>query len=47
MIKAAKWARERKTPYLGVCLGMQIAVIEASLPIASSEVFGMTLLTRL
>ncbi|PHH78522.1 hypothetical protein CDD80_6711 [Ophiocordyceps camponoti-rufipedis] len=28
MIKAAQWARERKTPYLGVCLGMQVAVIE-------------------
>ncbi|PHH58516.1 hypothetical protein CDD81_5542 [Ophiocordyceps australis] len=28
MIKAAQWARERKRPYLGVCLGMQIAVIE-------------------
>ncbi|KAJ5054341.1 uncharacterized protein L3040_000617 [Drepanopeziza brunnea f. sp. 'multigermtubi'] len=28
MIKAAEWARVNKTPYLGVCLGMQIAVIE-------------------
>lgn len=28
MIAAAKWARESKKPYLGVCLGMQIAVIE-------------------
>lgn len=28
MMAAAKWARENKTPYLGVCLGMQIAVIE-------------------
>ncbi|CAI6337302.1 unnamed protein product [Periconia digitata] len=28
MIQAAKWARENKTPYLGVCLGMQVAVIE-------------------
>lgn len=28
MIQAAKWARENKTPYLGICLGMQIAVIE-------------------
>lgn len=28
MIAAAKWARENQTPYLGVCLGMQIAVIE-------------------
>ena len=28
MILAARWARERKVPYLGLCLGMQIAVIE-------------------
>ncbi|KAF2875234.1 CTP synthase [Massariosphaeria phaeospora] len=28
MIRAAQWAREHKTPYLGICLGMQIAVIE-------------------
>lgn len=28
MIKAANWARQNKVPYLGICLGMQIAVIE-------------------
>lgn len=28
MIAAAKYARENKVPYLGICLGMQIAVIE-------------------
>ena len=28
MVEAAKWAREHKKPYLGICLGMQIAVIE-------------------
>ncbi|CAN3372636.1 hypothetical protein DIURU_004871 [Diutina rugosa] len=28
MIAAAKYARENKIPYLGVCLGLQIAVIE-------------------
>lgn len=28
MILAAKYARENKVPYLGICLGMQIAVIE-------------------
>ncbi|KAJ6263265.1 hypothetical protein Dda_1826 [Drechslerella dactyloides] len=28
MIAAANWARTRKVPYLGICLGMQIAVIE-------------------
>ncbi|KAI2616463.1 CTP synthase [Hypomontagnella submonticulosa] len=30
MVKAAKWARECKIPYLGICLGMQVAVIEAA-----------------
>ncbi len=28
MITAAKYAREHKIPYFGICLGMQIAVIE-------------------
>lgn len=28
MILAAKWARENKVPYLGICLGLQIATIE-------------------
>lgn len=28
MIMAAKWAREHQIPYLGICLGMQVAVIE-------------------
>lgn len=28
MVAAACWARKNKTPYLGICLGMQIAVIE-------------------
>ncbi|KAJ3681336.1 hypothetical protein LUZ60_015825 [Juncus effusus] len=28
MISAAKYARENKVPYLGICLGMQISVIE-------------------
>lgn len=27
-IKAAKYAREQKIPYFGICLGMQVAVIE-------------------
>jgi CTP synthase len=43
-IKAAQFARERKVPYLGICLGMQMAVIEAArnvagLPTAGSEEF--------
>ncbi len=29
-IRAAQFARERGVPYLGICLGMQMAVIEAS-----------------
>ncbi len=29
-IKAAQFAREKRVPYLGICLGMQMAVIEAS-----------------
>ncbi|WBW72321.1 CTP synthase Cts1 [Schizosaccharomyces osmophilus] len=28
MIAAAQWARENNTPYLGICLGLQVAVIE-------------------
>ena len=43
-ILAAKFARERKVPYLGICLGMQMAVIEvarnlAELRDAGSEEF--------
>jgi len=43
-IKAAQFARERGVPYLGICLGMQMAVIEAArnladLPRAGSEEF--------
>lgn len=29
-IKAAQFAREKKIPYLGICLGMQMAVIESA-----------------
>ena len=44
MILAAQYARERGIPYLGICLGMQIAVIEyarnvAGLPDAHSGEF--------
>jgi CTP synthase len=27
-IRAARWARENRVPYLGICLGMQVAVSE-------------------
>ena len=44
MIAAARWARIHQTPFLGICLGMQIAVIEyarnvCGIPGASSEEF--------
>ncbi|PSK51675.1 CTP synthase [Elsinoe australis] len=49
MVSAARWARENGTPYLGICLGMQIAVIEfarnkcgMTLPVATSEEFDGT-----
>jgi CTP synthase len=43
-IKAAQFARENNIPYLGICLGMQIAVIEyarhkANMPSANSTEF--------
>lgn len=28
MISAVRWARERRVPYFGICLGMQMAVVE-------------------
>ena len=37
MIKAATYAREKKIPYLGLCLGMQVMVIEFA-----RHVFGST-----
>ena len=39
-IKAAQFARERKIPYLGICLGMQMAVIEAARNVAGMEKAG-------
>ncbi|KAJ2666780.1 CTP synthase ura7 [Coemansia sp. RSA 1199] len=36
-VLAAKWAREHNVPYLGICLGMQVAVIEFA-----RNVCGMT-----
>jgi CTP synthase len=45
-IKAAQFAREKKIPYLGICLGMQMAVIESARNLAhvtnaGSEEFDM------
>jgi len=39
-IKAAQFARERKIPYLGICLGMQMAVIEAARNLAGIKEAG-------
>jgi CTP synthase len=36
-IKAIRFARESKVPYLGICLGMQLAVIEFARHVASLE----------
>ena len=46
-ILAAKFARERKAPYFGICFGMQMAVIEATRALAgvgaaNSTEFGPT-----
>ena len=46
-ILAAKFAREKKVPYFGICFGMQMAVIEAARSLAgvekaSSSEFGPT-----
>ncbi len=35
MIKAVQYARENKVPYLGICLGMQVAVIEYARNVAN------------
>jgi CTP synthase len=45
MIEVARYARERRVPFFGVCFGMQMAVIEAArhlakLPGAGSSEFG-------
>ncbi len=37
MILAARYAREEKIPYFGICLGMQIAVIEYARNVAGIE----------
>ncbi|MFL5182927.1 MAG: CTP synthase [Microvirga sp.] len=46
-IRAARFARERKVPYFGICFGMQMAVIEAARSLAgvgqaNSTEFGPT-----
>jgi len=41
-IAAARFARERKVPYFGICLGMQMAVIEAARHLAGMDGAGST-----
>ena len=46
-IRAVRFAREQNIPYLGICFGMQMAVLEtarnlASMPDAGSSEFGQT-----
>ena len=36
-IKAARWARENKVPYLGLCLGMQVMCIEFARHVLQSD----------
>lgn len=36
-ISAVRYAREKKIPYLGICLGMQVAVIEAARSLANLD----------
>jgi CTP synthase len=40
MIKAITWARTEKVPFLGICLGMQLAVIEYARNVAGIEDAG-------
>jgi CTP synthase len=42
MINAARFARENNIPYLGVCLGMQIAVIEFARNVLGKEMANST-----
>jgi len=42
MIRAAQFARERSVPYLGICFGMQMAVIEAARNMAGLRGAGST-----
>jgi CTP synthase len=41
-IEAARFARERKVPYFGICFGMQMAVIEAARHLAGLNGAGST-----
>lgn len=40
MIKAITWARTKKVPFLGICLGFQLAVIEYARNVGAIEEAG-------
>ncbi|KAI2607866.1 putative CTP synthase [Hypoxylon sp. NC1633] len=40
MVKAVTWARTKNVPFLGICLGMQLAVIEYARNVAAIEDAG-------
>lgn len=40
MISAAKWAREHRVPFLGICLGFQVAVVEFARNVCGIEGAG-------
>src|SRR5579864_7074327 len=42
MIEAARFARERQVPYFGICLGLQMATIEAARHLAGLKGAGST-----
>ncbi|MBT5374583.1 MAG: CTP synthase [Rhodospirillaceae bacterium] len=41
-IEAARFARQRKVPYFGICFGMQMAVVEAARNLAGLDSAGST-----
>src|SRR4029453_3784118 len=41
-IEAARFARERRIPYFGICFGMQMAVVEAARHLAGLRGAGST-----
>jgi CTP synthase len=36
-VDVARWARDRQVPYLGLCLGLQVMIIEAARRVVGSE----------
>lgn len=41
MMLAAKYARENNVPYLGICLGMQIAVVEFARSVSNISIYSV------